>query len=211
MDVVIVGGFSSTGAPRLKTLEREIKKNFPKLKVHLPEYFERYGKIGQYLRKFTIPEYAKIVDESLNFSLVDEPILIGYSMGGIITRFLVEKLGFEARAVILVGTPNQGVKLGWLEKKLLGKLFTLPCVKDMNPNSDFLYNLNSSPVSERYFFIGSDRDERVPIDSAIPVRKEGKFFILHTDHSGLIPKKLEMIPNSAVPVIIEILHKINQT
>jgi len=209
--IIIVGGFSSTGSKRLKTLEEEIKKNFPEEKVLVPEYFERYGKLGKYLRTKTIPEYAWNVQRETLFINNDEPILIGYSMGGIITRFLVEKIGLKAKEVILVGAPNRGVKINFVEDKLVGKLVSLPCIREIQPESNFLRLLNWNWHPEGYYFIGSDRDERVPINSAIPMKEEGKFFILHTSHSGLIPKKAEMVPKSAIPIIIEILKNEIQT
>ena len=213
MKVVIVGGFSSTGASRLKTLAKEVKKSFPMAEVLLPEYFEYYGRIKKYLRKGTIPEYAHVVYQKIVSNDIDNdrPILIGYSLGGIVTRFLVEKINLKAKAVILVGAPNRGVKINFVEDKLVGKLVSLPCIRGIQPESNFLRLLNWNWHPESYYFIGSDRDERVPINSAIPMKEEGKFFILHTSHSGLIPKKAEMVPKSAIPIIIEILKNEIQT
>ncbi len=210
MKIIIIGGFSSTGGERIASLVEAIEEEIEGAIVMAPDYFEAYGRLGKYFfRKKTIPEYANL----LRLNLADSnSVLIGYSMGGIILRYLVEKFPtqFPTKAVILVGTPNRGIKLSPLEKRLL-KLVKVPCIRDIEENSEFLKEL-SIPDSENYYFIGSDKDEKVDIESAIPIpiRKEGKFYVLHCNHSGLIPKGGK-VENSAIPIIIDILRKEIQT
>lgn len=206
MRIIVIGGFSSTGGERIASLVEAIRReSFPGIEVLAPNYFEIYGRLGKFLRKKTISEYARNIK-------LEEPIelVIGYSMGGIILRYLVEKMKFPTKAVILVGTPNRGIKLSRWEKHLL-KLVKVPCIRDIEENSEFLKEL-SIPDSENYYFIGSDKDEKVDIESAIPIpiRKEGKFYVLHCNHSGLIPKGGK-VENSAIPIIIDILRKEIQT
>lgn len=210
MNIVLIEGFSATkGSKRLKVLADEIEERFPMEKVFTVEYFEKYGKIGKFLRKKTIPNYADVVLSQIPKNIFN-PIIIGYSMGGIIARYLVEKIRFQAREVILVGTPNKGIKLSTIER-----LLPLPqCVKDIEENSNFLSNLNLNLTGnaeklffKNYYFIGSKSDKRVPLESSIPIRIAGKFFILDTTHSNLIPRTKSDISESAVPVILEILQK----
>lgn len=216
MRIIVIGGFSSTGGERIASLVEAIRREAFPGEVLAPNYFEIYGKIGKYFRRKTIHKYAK---DLLRLNLVDlnenEPIvLIGYSMGGVVLRYLVEKMQFPTqfptKTIVLVGVPNRGIKLSPLERVLL-KIIKVPCIRDIEENSEFLKEL-SIPDSENYYFIGSDKDEKVDIESAIPIpiRKEGKFYVLHCNHSGLIPKGGK-VENSAIPIIIDILRKEIQT
>jgi len=219
--IVLVEGFSSTrGKERLEVLAEEIKREFPEAKIVIPEYFERYGKIGKFFRRKTIQEYSQRVYEEIAFELRKETapqiILIGYSMGGLICRYLVEKKKFLARTVILVGTPNKGIISLSLKERLLLKILKVSCVEEMKENSQFLRDLNRGPIPTNYYLIGSKKDERIPLWSAIPLEIFGESIrsrgikVLDTDHSGLIPfipKTRKEIENSAIPKIIEIIRK----
>ena len=140
-------------------------------------------------------------------------ILIGYSMGGLIARTLVERLEIRAQAVVLVGTPNKGIKLSWWEKLLL-RIFKKPCVRGMLPESPGLQHLNKEYIEEykekklvtRYYLIAGKEDKKVPLNSAMGIIDAQGSIILSTDHSGLIPRKPTSKPN-AIGEIIKILKK----
>lgn len=68
-------------------------------------------------------------------------ILIGHSMGGLIARYYVSRLGGSQRVekVISLGTPHHGTKL-WT--------FALgPCALQMRPGSPFLHSLETDPAN----------------------------------------------------------------
>lgn len=233
--IVLIEGFCSIrGSKRLKVLEGEIKKEFPEATVIVPEYFERYGWASSFWRKTHISDYArrvfsKIVEETgadfmagfmvnstLDSFLGKETdgsiILIGYSMGGLVCRSLVERLSFPATAVILVGAPHKGIHYS-IFRKLFLKIVRVPCLLQMERGSDFLRRLNESPMS-RYYWIGGKRDKIVSIGSAIPeellenkLKSYKGIEIVDTDHYSLIPVKNEDLKKSAIPAIIKILQK----
>ena len=211
---MIIHGFSSLrGEERLKLLVEKIKKELPEEKIIIPNYLECYSKLGIIMAgKKSIDEYADIFKKIIEREKTNEPLLlIGYSLGGLITRVLVEKLGVNARAIILVGTPNKGVKLNRWEK-LLGNMLKRPIVEEMLPDSQFLNNLNENyeklTLQTRYYLLAGSKDKRVPPWSALGTEfiKSSGIFIGSTDHSGLVPKKSKSTP-TAIDVIIQILKK----
>ena len=238
--VVLIDGFSSRRG-RLKVLEDEIKgkRELPEMRIVVPEYFEKnsYGKTRRYLfRKKTISEYADVVykqvlreipdiyvdsviwgffETQLNKEYEEKPkiILIGYNMGGLICRCLVEKMKLLVTAVILVGTPNRGANFYWREKLLL-KMMGNSCLQEMRKPSKFLHDiLEIRP--ENYYYIAGISDKRVPLNSSIPeigdYVKEGGWYgrvcAIPCDHSHLMPKIERDIQTSAIPAILEILEK----
>jgi len=66
-----------------------------------------------------------------------QPIdLVGYSMGGIISRYYVQRLGGSRRVrhLVTISSPHHGTWMGYM----LGN----PGARQMRPNSDFLNDLN---------------------------------------------------------------------
>lgn len=215
--VILVEGFSSQpGTERLELLARRIL-SLPDMEVIIPNYFERYGMLWQFFREKTIPQYAAVVYDKI-YHLTDplhgfgKPILIGYSMGGLVSRYLVERMGLSVKATILVGTSIRGIKFSKLPlwQRLMLKIRTPPCVKDMEEGSEFLKELNKNPPGDNYYYIVSGCDNLVPLSSILPGVAEEKKKVVPTDHSGLIPKsdkdKID-VSISAIPEIIKILQK----
>lgn len=67
----------------------------------------------------------------------DEPVhLIGVSMGGLVCRYYLQRLGGLAKATcfISISTPHYGTYMAYL--------MSLPAVKQMRPGSAFLLDLN---------------------------------------------------------------------
>jgi len=210
--IILIGGFSRTEPKkRLKVLKEEIEKLFPNTTAMIAEYFEEnsYGIIRQFIfRRKRIKEYAeKIASEILKDE--SDYVIVGYSLGGIIARYMVEKLNFPANAIILIGTPNEGIRIKVWEKLLL-KLFRTPCLKEL---IDQKFSLDIKVQGKKYYFIGSIKDKRVPVHSSVPVRnnkeeKNSKWFLLNCTHSNLIPKNRKNIEGSAIPIVLKILQKI---
>jgi hypothetical protein len=217
LDIVLIPGFSSLkGEERLKLLIEEIKKEFPKAKVIVTNYLEKYGRLN-ILRagRKSIIEYATICKGIIEKERTSGPLgIIGYSLGGLITRVLIETMGIHPEVAILVGTPNWGIKLSWWEKWIL-KMIKRPVIEEMKENSKFLQEINENyrKIKPRdlvfYYLIIGTIDKRVPMESADGrgIRRWGLFgrkFYIWANHSGLIPKQLTSERN-AIEKIIEIL------
>jgi hypothetical protein len=212
-------GFSSKrGEERLAWLLVRLSLLFQilsiKSKLLVPLYLEKYRwPIWFFSGRKKIEEYSQTVLEKLKNQIPRNSTitLIGYSMGGLIVRYLVEKGDLSAlgkiERIILVGSPNQGIKLSFL-KKLLSK--RVICVRQMMPGSSFLNELNNVSISrQNYFLIGGSKDKLVPIESALglPNVPEDQKFILPLSHSELIPPyhiAYHRGKEGAVPKIIQL-------
>lgn len=211
--IVLVHGFhmqkrfSLGGKERIEALEEAIREKFPDVEIVVPEYIERY-KWGLFFTKKSISEYAGVV-WSMTGKLDNETIIIGYSLGGLITRWMVEEMNFPAKAVILVGTPNKGIKYS-LKEKLLLKIFRIRSLLEIEWDSKLTQWLNSNWPPFPYYCLAGKRDRRIAVDSAILTDRLGYYkdmVIINAGHSGLIPESREDIENSAIPAILEILKK----
>ena len=165
--------------------------------------------MGTFFCKNTIPDYAGTVWD-ITGETGGDTIFVGYSLGGLIVRWMVEKMGVLAKAVILVGTSNKGIKLSLKEKALL-QIIEIPCTEEMKEDSSFLKVLNRNVTPISYYYLGGRIDKRILPELFMPwnvqqpryVRSE----IIDVDHSGLIPEKREDIETSAIPAILKILKK----
>jgi hypothetical protein len=209
---VIIHGFSSLPAEkRLKLLIKKIKDEFPKAKIIVPNYLEKYQRPAIFTAgKKSIWEYAEDCKRIIEKEKREGPLfIVAFSLGGLIARVDVEQKGIEAHAVILVGTPNKGIKLNRWEKLIL-KIFKRPAIEETLPNSQFLRKLNEDysklQLKTKYYLLAGSKDKRVPIWSALGIEfiKSDGTFIGSTDHSGLIPKEPKSTPN-AIDIIIQIL------
>jgi triacylglycerol lipase len=81
---------------------------------------------------------AEQLSAMIQEQLGNRPIyLFGFSMGGLIGRYYVQKLGGAAHVekLVTLATPNQGTWMGRV-------YFNRPACRQMLPNSDFLAGLN---------------------------------------------------------------------
>lgn len=83
--------------------------------------------------------------------------IVGFSMGGLVARHLIEKAGWAARVgtLVMLGTPNHGTVAAWVPAKVGGFGRWNATGGDMRPGSPFLSALGAAePPGERYVAIG---------------------------------------------------------
>jgi triacylglycerol lipase len=99
--------------------------------VHVISYRPSNGRLGLDRLAEQIEEYvAKHLNDRPHFDLV------GFSMGGLVTRYYVQKLGGteRVRRLVTISAPHQGTLLAYLRWNEAGR--------QMRPGSDFLRMLN---------------------------------------------------------------------
>lgn len=84
-----------------------------------------------------------ILKDSVNAKGLVNPIFIGHSMGGLVSRAYVKNGGTLVKLITL-GTPNYGSPLAYL--KFMDSTLAYPGPQDLEPTSIFLAELNSNPV-----------------------------------------------------------------
>lgn len=108
--------------------------------------FKNFSDMNLATVTYSIPELAQqtatAVDALLAKYDVPHVDIIGHSMGGLVGRYYVQKLGGDGkvRNLITLGTPHQGTALS--------RYFRFSNVKCLNPNSDFLSDLQSCPLPQ---------------------------------------------------------------
>jgi hypothetical protein len=190
---LIVHGYSDKkGSWRLAKLIDKIKEKLPKEIVIVPDYLERYGPkilIGIIFGRKSLQEYAKkVLKEAKEAEQLYGPItiVIGYSMGGLIARYVAKRLA-HVEKLILVATPNLGLKIGRLKRLLLRRI---KCLTDSLPGSDFLKRLNEElPLECKCYIVAGSKDEFAPMESslAVPDVPDERKIIFPLGHSELIP------------------------
>jgi triacylglycerol lipase len=83
--------------------------------------------------------------------------LVGHSLGGLIARYYVQRLGGDARVdlVVTVATPHRGTMAAWL-------LPPLPLVRQLRPDSELCAELaEPAPTCRTRFVTFSSRDDAV--------------------------------------------------
>lgn len=87
--------------------------------------------------------------------------IIAHSMGGLDSRWAIEKMGVDqyVDSLITLGTPHQGTYVAYLA-------YITPGGRDMIPGSDFLQELNDGQIAENveYTAIWSNFDELITPD-----------------------------------------------
>jgi hypothetical protein len=209
INIVIVHGFSSLPAEkRLKLLIEKIKEELPQTKLIVPNYLESYGMFAKiFAGRKRIFQHSLSCWRKIKDQIGSGPrIFIGYSLGGLIVRMLIEKFSVEAKAAILVGCPNRGIKFSFWEEMFVN-LLNLRCAKEMKEGSAFLESLGYK-VEKRYYLIAGENDAIVPVNSALGLEGEliKKISIPGCSHSELIPEKITFRP-CAIETIINILKE----
>jgi len=121
------------------------------------------------------------VERVLALTGSDKADLVGHSMGGLVSRFIVERLGKAdlIRAIVTLGTPHKGARLAHVRRG--------EGTRQMRPGSSFLREMRSAPAEGvRYASIGSLLDNIVqPVASAEGPTGEHRWFG-NVAHVGLL-------------------------
>ncbi|HKY77156.1 MAG TPA: alpha/beta fold hydrolase [Acidimicrobiia bacterium] len=132
--------------------------------------------------------------------------VVGYSMGGLVARYLVEKAGWASRVgtVVMLGTPNHGTIAAWVPGTIGGFGRWNATGGDMRPGSPFLRSLGAAePAGERYVAIGGAPpwlpfryDGLVPSES--PYVTGDEHYLVPAHHGGLPrdPRAVAVIASS---------------
>ena len=148
-----------------------------------------------------IEEYAKATIRKLPNNSNKYPILIGCSMGGLIARYLIEKMDLKVKGLILLATPNKGINLSIIEKVFLKIIGPIPCVEDMRPESDFLKSLGRSSLEKYYYFFGGTKDFRVDVNSSVPF-KGPKSILIEAGHAEMVNVETIMKLANVIKILI---------
>jgi pimeloyl-ACP methyl ester carboxylesterase len=115
----------------------------------------------------TIETYAKLLYEKIQTIKADEIILIGHSMGGLVSAYCAENYNVPVKKIITIGTPWQGSPI---LPKLIGKLWYKGArFYQMLPGSEWLSNLHNQIKKNKimYYAYGSNLDYVVPYEYSI--------------------------------------------
>lgn len=141
---------------------------------------------------------AALVEQVVNETGYERIHVIGHSMGGLVARYYVQRLGGDARVHTLVtlGTPHGGT--------FHAKLVPHPLVRQLRPNSEVIAELDE-PAPEcrtRFLAIWSDLDQMV-----IPKRSAT------IDHPDLDARNVFIrgVGHMSLPVDGRVVHEICAT
>ncbi|RRJ28020.1 lipase family alpha/beta hydrolase [Halocatena pleomorpha] len=125
-------------------------------------YLLRLGALGTTVDSPTV--YAEEVTAKLQSMSTDhgsDVDIIAHSMGGLDSRWAIEKMGADqyVDSLITLGTPHQGTYVAYLA-------YITPGGRDMIPGSDFLRELNDGQLAESvdYTALWSNFDELITPD-----------------------------------------------
>lgn len=218
--VILVQGWTESGVLKDSLLKR-VLQGIPGVMVIVPEYLEKTakGKFAKFKTHMTIESYAAIVANHYLQAEKDHPsvpiLVVGHSLGGVITRFLHSKNFFPAENMILVGTPNMGItyktvggKLGKVVlpvlKLLASKsLCNVPVLYQLLVGSEFLKELNKDGIPRNAYYISGAQDKVVPYWSSDPLAA-GEF--VACGHH-LFPNEGKLAEASAIPAIERIVKE----
>lgn len=152
---------------------------------HMPQ-----GLLYRLLHARSIEEFAYAIYPQFA-KLRDQDVIIGYSMGCLIVRFILEVIGIRARpTVILVGGPHCGCRL-WLLP-----FFLVPCIREMFPWGSVVKSLGL-PKNDKYWYFVAPGDGKVSMFSACPVQTSRRIVCGRghrmLDNNELIEKVQEII------------------
>ncbi len=169
--VLLVYGFGANRRVMMVLEERLRRDGFDVFTINLGGLFE-------VLRTDGIEETASFVHIKVRrlierFNLPDIAI-VGHSEGGIIGRYMVQRLGADeyTHTLITLASPHRGTPFAYLGLVATG--FISQNLWQLTPNSSFIRELNSSkfPEDVRFCVIYSKDDRLIPYPYSIPEREK---------------------------------------
>lgn len=133
--VLLVHGFLETGR-RFTRMADALRADGRD--AHVFSYQPNDGTVGI---DQTAEQLARFADETVG---PNEPFdLIGYSMGGLVSRYYIQRLGGveRVRRLVTLASPHRGTAIAYLAKK--------PAVRQMRFGSEFLAALNADTAWTR--------------------------------------------------------------
>jgi len=161
---VVVEGFSGNAIEVVagKLFARLEESNLEVIPV---EHMSHKGIAKRLWHAQTIEKFAEQAYPSIK-NLTNKDFLILYSMGNLVGRYAIEKIGIKGNpTVILAGGPHLGCSWKY------ASLFMVPCIRQMLPGSSFLKELGI-PKNEFYWYLVAENDKKVSVKSACPVKTD---------------------------------------
>jgi triacylglycerol lipase len=109
--------------------------------------WHHFGEMNLYTMFHSIPTMAEKTAENIETLRerygVDKVDVVAHSMGGIVARYFIQKLGGDGvvRNLVTLGTPHQG--------STLSQMSVLPRLRELSPGSSTLRELNQKPVPKK--------------------------------------------------------------
>ena len=162
--VVVIEGFSG------RSIEDVAGKLFANLEgldleVIPVEHMSYKGIVQRLWHASKIEKFAEQAHPTIK-NLTDKDFLILYSMGNLVGRYAIEKIGIKGNpTVLLAGGPHLGCNWKY------APLFMVPCIRQMLPGSSFLQELGL-PKNDSYWYLVANNDKKVSVKSACPVKTD---------------------------------------
>jgi triacylglycerol lipase len=127
--VLLIHGMKDTSR-KMRRLERHLQESGRE--VHSLDVLPSWGQVGLDLLARQIADFAEAT-----FAAGQRFDLVGYSMGGLVCRYYLQRLGGleRVRRFITIAAPHQGSVLAWLVPNAGGR--------QMRPGSAFLRDLET--------------------------------------------------------------------
>jgi predicted alpha/beta-fold hydrolase len=116
--IILIQGWSESGAWK-NSLLKKLLENIPGVAVVVPDYLDGKGRFAQFKSHLIVEEYSF----SVRFAIIEAKrnypnatiMVVGHSLGGVIARYLCAEGIFQAKNMILVGTPIRELPAKHLE------------------------------------------------------------------------------------------------
>ena len=201
--VVFFPGWSGKKPKQRLALLKKRLGEIPCVDVVIVEYLGISGPFTKLRTKNSIEELASNAEKNLPYAGGERVIAIGHSLGAIILRLFIKR-GYKFDLCIFAGGPHKGFSPKFLWLYHLAALLGVKPFFELAPDSDFLKSLGEAPPG---IYIGSQIDEKVPIESAIPKTTKRMIYYLYRCGHNMFPHKKKNESASAIPIVVEIVRK----
>ena len=201
--VVFFPGWSGKKPKQRLALLKKRLEEIPCVDVVIVEYLGISGPFTKLRTKNSIEELASNAEKNLPYAGGERVIAIGHSLGAIILRLLIKR-GYKFDLCIFAGGPHKGFSPKFLRLYHLAALLGVKPFFELAPGSDFLKSLGEAPPG---IYIGSQIDEKVPIESAIPKTTKRMIYYLYRCGHNMFPHKKKNESASAIPIVVEVVRK----